>query len=630
MVFKPINTGKINIQKNPNEAKLDKVKLLLKEGKVQEALMLCNEICISEPTNELALAIAAQIIFQYQPPIEFEKFYTDVIRIQPKNKALRDIYSQHLLKTNRPELAEPILEEIFKERPRDIAVIKNLASLKAALGKVEESKKLINKALMIDPNSPEMLQIKGQILLGEKNYYEAITLYERALKQDPKNPQILNNLGNCYKDTGEIQKALDVYRQGIEIEPKNLVIWTNLLLAENYIKEDCSESHIKFRDTFRTNTLFPYFGNLRDPNKKLRVGFISFDFRKHSVGYFMKPIYENCDKDRYEVITYLDSEVNDSFTKEFIKNSYDFRFTARMPTEALAKLIRDDQLDVLFDLAGSTGYNRADLFKEKVAPVIFSYLGYCNTSAFHTIDYKILDPITAPKEIESQHEEKILRMSKTYCVYPKIEGLNPTTTPPSEKNGYITFLVTNYPAKFTEEIYKAWSEILKRVPNSKIFFKYSNFTDVKLQEKVRNKLVSLGVEPERILIKGYTETHMDEYNEGDICLDTFPYCGTTTTMDALTMNVPTLTIMGKAHHSRIGGLFNSLIGFYELVASDVDDYIEKAVKLANDKEFLKDFRLHCQERLDESALRDYKGFTDEFFDKIRWAWVKYCKDYEAN
>jgi protein O-GlcNAc transferase len=618
-----------------SDPRLLQAQKLLQEQKLQQGLDLLQVIWSENKSDKICASMIAKVLIGIRKLPELVAFYEMTYQSQPDNHELYDLCTGALVELGEIKKAEERFDKAYQTRSRDLTLLTIGANIKGLVGKTEEQDKILNKLLMQDPTNINYLSMKAVIAHSGREFHRAIRLQEKIVKDLERlgdkseiYTKTLNNLANSYKDIGDVAKSVELYEKALEIDPKNIVVWTNLLLAENYLSEDCSKSHNRYREAFRTSKLFPRFGNVKDPNKKLRVGFISYDFRRHSVGYFMLPIFEFYNKDEFELIPYIDAPVMDDFTKKFMESSYDFRLVSGTSADELAKIIQADHIDVMFDLSGSTGYNRADLFRNKVAPVVISYLGYCNTSAFHTVDYKILDRITAPEGISDElHEEKILRMSKTYIVYPKIPDIVRELEPPVVKNGFITFLVTNYPAKFTEEIYVAWSEILKRVPNSRIFFKYSNFTDIELQDKVRDKLVNLGIDSSRIDIKGFTETHMDEYNKGDICLDTFPYCGTTTTMDALTMGVPTITIMGKVHHSRIGGLLNSLIEMPNLIAHDIHDYVEKAVDCANNVEFLKDFRVNCETWLDKSPIRDYQGFTDEFFANVRGVWSKYCMDY---
>ena len=299
-----------------------------------------------------------------------------------------------------------------------------------------------------------------------------------------------------------------------------------------------------------------------------------------------------------------------------------------MSDEEAAELIREDEIDILIDLAGHTAGNRMLLFARKPAPVQVSWIGYPTTTGLSAMDYKIVDSYTDPPGMTEQYyTERLLRLPESFlCYKPEREG--PEVSPvPSLTSGHITFGSFNNFAKMSPEVVEAWANIMKAVPDSRLLLKSHCFSDAGTRRYASELFVRHGIEKERVELLLYepsVHTHLSFYSRVDIGLDTFPYNGTTTTCEALWMGVPVVTLSGGTHASRVGKSLLSNIGLGELVALTEKEYMEAAIELANDTKRLQGLRKSLRDMMAHSPLTNAKQFTADLESCYRIMWGKCC------
>ena len=475
-------------------------------------------------------------------------------------------------------------------------------------------------AVTMDPSNVSYLNNLGAAALELGLNTEALECFEQAVEKNPKLPTARNNIGNLLKDRARGMDALPQYRKSMELNPDDRDAPSNYLLCHMYIPDIdpklVFEEHKKWG--ISTAKKFPpaFKFKRREAEAKIRVGFLSADLCHHPVAHFIEPIFRGYDRECFEFVAYGDQRKSDEFSARFAKQVDLWRETSSYDDRALAKLIHEDRVDILFELAGHTAYNRLGVFALKPAPVQVSYLGYPGTTGLPTIDFRITDAFADPQgTTEHLHTEKLIRVPE--CVWcfepdasaPEIEPL------PALKNGFVTFGCFNNMAKLNPALFETWAEILLRVPGSHLRLKARTLTDDGVRKELKSYFTERGIEEDRLDFFGHTKKiadHLNHYHSVDIALDSFPYHGTTTTCEAMWMGCPVVTRAGKTHVSRVGVSLLSAVGLQEFITDTREAYIEKAVALAGQTDRLQELRAGMRERMRQSVLMDEKRFVQGF------------------
>jgi predicted O-linked N-acetylglucosamine transferase (SPINDLY family) len=369
------------------------------------------------------------------------------------------------------------------------------------------------------------------------------------------------------------------------------------------------------------------FTNSRDPDRRLRVAYLSGDFRTHSVGYFFQPLLAHHDHRAVEVICYSEVDNPDAMTKELRAHCSLWRDSYKMTDTALRAQLLADRIDVAIDLAGQTAKNRLRALAVKTTPVTATWLGYPATTGLSTIDWRITDDLADPPGVEAFYTEKLLRLDGGFlCYAPPADA--PAVAPlPSIATGRITFGSFNNMQKISESTIDAWAAILRAAPESRLVLKAPTLVDRGLRQRYQDAFVSRGVDPARVELRTFiveSASHLAAYGEIDIALDPFPYNGTTTSCEAMWMGVPVLTVIGNRHAGRVGFDLLNRIGYPELAAADQSAYVAQAVQLARDPLRLQRLRSDLRERMHASSLCDAPHFARAFEQGIRVMWRQWC------
>jgi predicted O-linked N-acetylglucosamine transferase (SPINDLY family) len=357
---------------------------------------------------------------------------------------------------------------------------------------------------------------------------------------------------------------------------------------------------------------------------KLRIGYLSPDLRRHSVGYFVQHVTTNHDHNQIEVYCYSNAPAaaEDDVTERIRAHSTGFRRIHELDDATVAGAIAGDAIDILVDLSGHTRHNRIPVLALRPAPVQIGYLGYPNTSGAGYMDYWLSDPY-AHADGDELHTEQLLRLPECFLCFGGFEPRPSTDVPPFATTGYITFGSFNNPSKISRSTVRLWAEILRCVPLSRLLLKYRGLDASQARANLVKAFEAQGIAAERLALEGHTAErggHLDRYAAVDIALDTLPYNGTTTTCDALWMGVPVLTLAGKTHRQRVSYSILKNLGHEELVAWSEDDLVQRAAELAGQPERLADYRRTLRDRLRQSILCDPARFTRQLEEACRRVW----------
>jgi len=366
--------------------------------------------------------------------------------------------------------------------------------------------------------------------------------------------------------------------------------------------------------------------NSRDPDRRLRIGYVSADFRTHSAAFCFKPVLLNHDKTRFEITCYSSSLQEDGYTKDFRRAADRWRNVTQMSGDEFSAQIRADQIDILVDLSGHSAGNRLGVFARKPAPIQVTAWGHATGTGLPTVDYLFSDPVACPAEVRHLFAEKIVDLP---CVITIEESLGQTqpSDPPVLSKGHITFGAFNRSTKVTDEVVALWARLLHAVPQSRLLLKHYGFNQPALQLRMLEKFASHGVSPDSIAFLGTTSRpeHLAAFKNVDIALDPFPQNGGISTFESLQMGVPTVAMLGKTIPSRATGAILAAVGLRDWVAEDADGYLAIAEKFAAMPDHLKALRHDLPARLSSCPATNNVLYTRAVEAAYRTMWGDYCR-----
>ncbi|CAK0744395.1 protein O-GlcNAc transferase [Gammaproteobacteria bacterium] len=518
--------------------------------------------------------------------------------------------------------------------PNRTASYVNLGNVIQTIGYLQESADVYRQALQRDKECVEAHLGLGAAYFRLGKLEEAKESLREAIRLNSDFPQAYNNLGNVLKLQGKSEEAVSSYREALRLSPESSDIHSNILLAINYASgyslEQLYAEHRRFEEVHGEplKALIRPHRNSKNPNRRIKVGYVSADLRRHAVAYFIEPVFKNHDHERFSIYGYHNSPQTDEVTERLKGYSDGWVDCVGMTDEILAEQIRSDEIDILVDLSGHSAKNRLLAFARKPAPVQATWIGYPNTTGLSTIDYCIVDQYNAPYGIlDNFYSEKLIRLPESGSVYaPSAKSPEPVSKAPVLERGYVTFGSFNNFAKVTVKVIDVWSQVLRAVPNAKLFIEAPGLEDPMFQNQIRGLFKTHQISEDRLeLIARLSTNHYKFYNHVDVCLDPFPFNGGTTSCDTTWMGVPFVTLAGDSLVSRIGVSVLSNVGLPELVANTPEEYVSIAVRLATDRDFLLEMRRRLQrEHILKSALFDAKRFTGQLEVAYRQMWQDWC------
>lgn len=509
----------------------------------------------------------------------------------------------------------------------------NMGNAYKDMNKPREAVACYEKAIRVRPDSPEPYNNIGYILQRQGKLSAAIPYLQKALELQPDLGEVHHNLGNGFKDIGEFDQAISHYRKALALKPHFPVAHGNILFAMNYAANaDQSMMYAEALNWWEQQAahLANQFvhHNSPAPDRKIRIGYVSPDFCLHSVSFFFLPLLQAHDAGNFTTFCYSDVKSPDEMTAELQTLAAHWRPIAGMSDEAVARQVHNDGIDILVDLTGHTADNRLLVFARKPAPVQVSWLGYPNTTGLRTIDYRITDAIADPEgPADACYTEKLVRLAHCFLCYSPPETAPPVSALPAAASHRITFGSFNNITKTTEQVVETWSAILGQVPDSRLVLKSTIFADPDCRDRYLGMFARHGIPREHIDLRertASTEDHLMLYNEIDIALDPFPYNGTTTTCEALWMGVPVIALRGNRHSARVSASILTHAGLPHLIAETREEYVAKAVALAQDLGVLAQFRQNARSLMQSSSLCNAESFARDMESALRRMWTAWC------
>jgi predicted O-linked N-acetylglucosamine transferase (SPINDLY family) len=519
----------------------------------------------------------------------------------------------------------------MREQPDDFKAYANLANLHSARGEWEQAESLLRRALHLAPWQACLHHNLGKVLASANRLGPALACFQEAVRLDPGAADLHISLGGVYGMQGRFEEALACYQRGLALEPKFAAAHEVALFTLHYSPAleppALAAEHRRWAERHAEPLGQPArrFANSPDPERRIRVGYVSADLHHHPIAYFLTPVLAARDRQRTEVFCYACGKV-DGWTERILACQPVWKPVGSLGDAELARQIEEDQIDILVDLSGHTAGNRLLVFARKPAPVQVSWLGYFNTTGMRAMDYLIVDPELAPPREPAPFVEEALRLPGCYLTY-AIPDYAPAVAPaPALQNGYVTYGCFNSLSKIGLHVVSVWAEILRRTPASRLVMKNYAFADETSRRLYEDYFAQCGIEPARVNLLGPSPhgAVLEHYAEVDIALDPFPYNGGTTTCEALAMGVPVVTLRGDRFVSRVGATILRNAGLDSLIAGSESEYIEKALVLAAQPELAAEMRTGMRARLARSTLCDCTGFTRKLEHAYRDIWRRWC------
>lgn len=516
----------------------------------------------------------------------------------------------------------------------------NLGNALRDLGQTAGAVACHRRALESKPDYADAHNNLGNALRDLGQLDGAVASYHRALEIEPNFAGVHSNLGNVLKDLGQLDDAVASYSRALEIKPDYADAHSNLLFALNYTgsrtHSSCLEEARRFGQMVDKNarTRFSAWPCKAAQPERLRVGLVSGDLRNHPVGYFLENLLAALASNasgRLELIAYPSHFRTDALTERIKTCFKEWKPLSGLSDEAAARMVHADGVHILIDLSGHTANNRLPLFAWKPAPVQASWLGYFATTGLAAMDYLIGDPWTVPEVEEAHFTEKIWHLPETYLCFTPPDADIQVAPLPALADGHITFGCFNNLAKMNDAVVTLWARVLQAVPGSRLFLKTEQLGVATVRQSVVERFAIHGIDAGRLILEGAAPRAelLAAYHRVDIALDPFSYPGGTTSVEALWMGVPVLTLAGERFLSHIGESILQNAGLPEWIAVNADDYVARAVSHAGNLQRLATLRSGLRQQVLASPLFDALRFARHFEAALRGMWQNWCNQQQG-
>lgn len=644
-------------------------------GAYADAQKILRKIIDKARTNVAAWLQLGQVCGMQNAHADAEQAFAQAARLNPRSVDAQAYLGLACMQQGKDEQAIIAFKAALDIQPRLVMALANLVALLHKLERQREALPYQERWLTAEPNNssahyaaavlyqtlhqlPAARQHYEQVLAlgatgvsiystylnlgvvcyGLRDFEAAITYGRQALAiksaRETERAVSYYNIGNAQKEQGKHDEAIASFEQALKLDPAFAEAHSNILFCMNYGSGHDAQQiyarHIEWagRHAAHYASNEPH-GNVPDPSRTLRIGYVSADFREHPVGFFLEAVLQHHTAANCEIYCYSNSTQEDVVTDRLRAHVTHWRQISKLDDAAAAALIRADGIDILVDLSGHTAGHRLLVFARKPAPLQISWMGYCNTTGLSNIDYLLADANIIPSDTTQQFSEQVLRLPGSYLCYVAPDYAPDVTPPPSIASGYVTFGCFNNLSKVTEAILMLWAEILRRVPDARFILKAKQLSDPVVQQRYRDWFSAQGIAAERVVLDGRYLDHaalLNYYGALDIALDTHPYSGVTTTCEALWMGVPVVTLAGEQFISRNSAALIANVGLNKLTASKPQQYVEIAVALADDRAHMAELRHAQRARFKNSPLGNAPLFVRQLEAAYRNVWKTWCAD----
>jgi len=574
-----------------------------------------------------------QEIYALYQQAQFTKAHAQITRLlskNPKSSHAHTLAAMIASATDDKDRALYHAQTATKLEPKNTDALTTLASLNALASQHEQALALYQQALAIQPEHPGALAGLGTTQSELGQYEAARKTLKQVQAQSPNLPDPIVNRALLELDTTHAHRAIEILEAAPPALQKHPALLDLYALAHSYddtkAPEQVFDAHKRYGQELESqlppSTNHP---NSKDPSRKLKVGYISGDFHQHSITYFLEPILHNTNKNQFETHIFTTSSHRDEVTERLNTASDHWHLCSAMPLPQLVHYIKEQQIDILVELAGHFAGHKLPVFAATPAPVQITFIGYGNTTGLSRINARLIDEITDPQGSDHLATESLHRLPGCFLCYQPPTQLPAIKDPDTSRP--FTLGSFNNLKKLSDSTIKVWSTILNERPDTKLLIKSSKLANKELKAELLERFKNNGINESRLNLRAFsptTQQHLDTYNDLDLALDTFPYTGTTTTCEALIMGVPTLTLLGNTHAGRVSASLLTAVGEPGMIADSESDYIAKALTLIDQGARPKSARDTLRTQTLNSPLCDQAPYTNKVEAAYRTLWTQWC------
>ena len=603
----------------PTPDEVQRLVALFKNGRMAELEPLAGNFAQRYPWHGLGWMLLAAI---YKASGHYEDALAaqlKAVEMMPTKGELFSNLGNIQLALDRLPEAEASYRKCLQLDPDHVDGNFNLGILLLKTARPQEAERHLRHALRFEPGSPEILYRTAVSLLEQKQFSQAVVLLLRALTCRPDYPQAQDSLSFAYLSLGQLDKAIDAGRAAVDLRPEDPDYLGNLLFTLNYVDGMSGESMDLARAYGRLvsgkagEQRFVEW-NIASTPAKLRIGFVSGDFKNHPVAFFLLSLLDHIDRTRFECFAYSTIAFEDEYTQKIKADVQSWKVLTKTSDAEAARQIHADGIHILIDLAGHTGHGRLPVFSFRPAPVQISWLGYFATTGVPEMDYILADEMGVPDPESARFTETVWHLPRTrLCFTPP--PIAPEVQPlPALEHRNVTFGCYQSVSKVNDEVLKSWAAIFSAIPQARLRWQSPQFADLEARQSLAARLRQHGVAESRfeLLKAGDKQAYLASYRNVDMVLDTFPFPGGTTTCEALWMGVPTLTLTGSSLLSRQGASLMAAAGLSNWIARDVAEYQQKAIGFCGDLAALSRLRANLRSMVQQTPLFDGAGFARDF------------------
>lgn len=618
---------------------LEQGNLLLKQGQLIEAIICYQQALTLNPNYTQAHNNLGTIFSQLGRFEEAVACYQQALRADPSYVQAYSNLGNIFSEMGKLEEAMSCYQQALTLNPNFVQVHNNLGALLTKKGQLAEAEAHYQQILTLNPEDAEVRSRLGIVLWKMGKLTEAITCFQQVLTINAKDAKTYIFLALALTSMGRIEEAIAHYRRAVTLTATDTMAPMAALLltlnyAEGYEPAAIFSEHQKFNEQYAiplASSIRPHF-NAPIVDRRLKIGYVSGDLRKHPVGYFMAPILAQHHHESYEIFCYSLGTTVDSMTQRLQQYSDHWITGEEFSEEKLAERIRQDQIDILVDLAGHTAKNQLLVFARKPAPVQVTYLGYPTTTGLTAIDYRITDNYVDYQGVNEPFTSEIsVPLPASFFCYQPVADSPPVNDLPALQQGYVTFSSFNNFAKVSPEILHLWANVLSAVPNSKLLIKTRYLSDPATRQVFEERFSQVGIKSNQLILEEFISapTYLKSYHQVDLGLDSYPFNGGMTTCEALWMGVPVVTLVGNRQVSRLGLSILATIGLTELIAYTKEEYLEICINLARNLDYLQTLRAEMRAQMQASPLMDATSFSRHLEDAYRQMWEEWCRNRRA-
>ncbi|QGZ64388.1 tetratricopeptide repeat protein [Paraburkholderia acidisoli] len=591
--------------------------LLQAQGRDDEALAMLRAAHLAAPDSASALVNLGVLLTRMQQAHEAAPLLARAVAIEPHLAHAAYNYGVTLQALGRLDEAAAQYRQALSLDPAHAEAANNLGNALRDLGEHRAAQDAYETALRARPDFVDAYNNAANLMRTLGRLDDAHALLRRALDLDPARSATLNNLGNVLKDSGDLDEGIACFRRAVASEPGNVIAHGNLLYALSFQASDAGEileeaqrwsaRHEAPLRAGREPAVTPPAPTLA-AGKRLRIGYVSADFREHCQALFMTPLLAHHDRTRFEIHAYSSVVRPDARTArlaEWVDVWHDVR---TLDDAALAQRIRADGIDILVDLTMHMADGRPLLFARKPAPLQVAWLAYPGTTGIGAIDWRLTDPHLDPLAHDAHYTERTWRLPDTFWCYDPLAAQPEPNALPAESAGHVTFGSLNNPCKLTDTTFRLWARVFERLPTARLVLLAP---EGDARRRIGQRMAHAGIDVTRVVFVPFRarDAYLRSYHEIDIGLDTLPYNGHTTSLDALWMGVPVVTRVGATVAGRAGLSQLANLGLSELAAASDESFVETAVALAQDLPRLAALRATLRARMEVSPLMDGARFA---------------------